>query len=292
MKKHNSLFGGLLACVMIVFCVTKTNAQTTPIRKHIIQSEHTGKSYELMVLLPQNYAATDTVRYPVLYLLDGKYSFPLFQSISSMMGLGKEIRDLIIVGIEATGDTNEDWLTSRHADFTPSAQPKADTLWTKILKLPEGRLRSGGAEKFLQALQQEMIPMIESKYKTSKDRGLYGHSLGGLFASYCLMRSPGLFNRYSINSPSLWWNTNEMLLLQQELAKRENDVNARVFFSAGAYEGEMMLQPFRTFTNQMNEHHYQNLQMTVRVFEEESHLSVVPSCSSKTLKVLYPSTDN
>jgi predicted alpha/beta superfamily hydrolase len=289
MKKYNSLCCAVVACLVSILTTVNTNAQhTAQTGKHQVRSVHTGKSYELLVLLPQNYSEADTVRYPVLYLLDGKYSFPMFQAIRAMMELGKEVRDLIIVGIDVSSESTEDWMASRHTDFTPSAQPQADTLWTKITKLPEGKLRSGGAEKFLQALQYELIPVIESRYKTTTDRGLYGHSLGGLFVSYCLMRSPGLFNRYSINSPSLWWNTNEMLLLQQEMAKRESGINARVFFSAGAYEGEMMLQPFRTFTKAINEHHYQNLQMSVRVFEEESHLSVVPFCSSKTLTVLYP----
>jgi predicted alpha/beta superfamily hydrolase len=279
----------ILFIVLIGLGIQATHAQIpTTTQRHLINSQYTGKSYELMVLLPQNYSPADTIQYPVLYVLDGKYSFPLFQSISNLMELSKEIRDLIIVGIDGYDQTKEEWLVSRHGDFTPSHQSNADTLWTKILKLPERKLQSGGADKFLQALQHEMIPLIDQSYKTSKERGLYGHSLGGLFASYCLMKAPGLFNRYSINSPSLWWNASEMLKME---APADTAINARVFFSMGAYEGDMMLQPFRTFTKAMTEQHYQHLQMSVRVFEGETHVSVVPSCSSKTLKLLYPVAD-
>jgi len=289
MKQPASLFSMVMCFVMMHVFLPVSHAQNNDAvtAKHIVRSTLTGRSYELRVMLPAGYSAADALRYPVLYLLDGKFSFPLFYALKNNFDLGKELKELIIVSIEGTGKSREDWLANRHHDFTPTGLPKADTIWSNILKIPVEKLRSGGAKNFLQVLQQEILPMIDSNYKTNGDRGLYGHSLGGLFASYCLLSAPGLFNRYAINSPSLWWNGNEILALENEWAKQHKEMPATVFLSMGSLEGDLMLNPFHAFMNSMKAHEYKGLQLTTQVFDKETHLSVVPACSSRTLKTLY-----
>ena len=256
-------------------------------KRHIIKSDFNHKSYQLHVSLPKKYSEQDTLHYPVLYVLDGKFSFNSMSSIRAVLELGKEIRDIIIVAIDVSSVTDADWLASRYNDFTPSSIPQADTLWSKIMKIPEGKLRSGGAELFLNTLQKEMIPFIDKQYKTTADRGLSGHSLGGLFAGYCLLKKPDLFKRYGINSPSFWWNNNEMLRYENNYANENTELSANVFFSVGGSEDDMMLAPFNAFTNSIKNHNYKGLSMTVKIFDDETHLSAVPAGGSRTLKVLY-----
>jgi predicted alpha/beta superfamily hydrolase len=52
-------------------------------------------------------------------------------------------------------------------------------------------------------LRDEIIPLVERSYRITDDRGIMGHSLGGLFAAYALFEAPDLFRRYGILSPSL-----------------------------------------------------------------------------------------
>jgi hypothetical protein len=52
----------------------------------------------------------------------------------------------------------------------------------------------------------------------------------------------------------------------------------------------MMLAPFTAFTNSIKSHNYKGLSMTIKIFDGETHLSVVPAGGSRTLKVLYGST--
>ncbi|HTD99818.1 MAG TPA: alpha/beta hydrolase-fold protein [Mucilaginibacter sp.] len=211
-------------------------------------------------------------------------------SIREVLDLGKEIKDIIIVSIDDSCTTNVDWLASRYNDFTPSSMLQVDTLSSKIMKIPEGKLKSGGAELFLRTLQNDMIPFIEKHYKTTNDRGLSGHSLGGLFAGYCLLKKPELFKRYGINSPSFWWNNSEMVRNENDYARHHPELTAKVFFSVGASEDVNMLTSFNAFTNAIKSHNYKDLSMTVKIFDGETHLSVVAACSSRTLKVLYGST--
>jgi hypothetical protein len=53
-----------------------------------------------------------------------------------------------------------------------------------------------------------------------------------------------------------------------------------------------MLGSFNAFTNSIKNHNYKGLSMSVKIFDGETHLSVVPAGSSRTLKVLYGSNVN
>lgn len=296
MKRINLVIAIITLFGMLSLCPEKSKGQNLypiPIREikiHSIKSTFNNKTYELCVSLPKNYSKQDTVHYPVLYVLDGKFSCNYMGSVREVLDLGKEIKDLIIVSIDDSCTTDADWLASRNNDFTPSSMPQIDTLTSKIMNIPEGKLKSGGAELFLSTLQNDLIPFIEKHYKTNSDRGLSGHSLGGLFAGYCLLKKPELFKRYGINSPSFWWNNSEMVRNENDYAGHHQELTAKVFFSVGACEDANMLASFNAFTNAIKSHNYKGLSMTVKIFDGETHLSVVPACSSRTLKVLYGST--
>ena len=61
------------------------------------------------------------------------------------------------------------------------------------------------------AIEKELQPYIETKYKTNNDKTIIGQSLGGLFATEVLLKKPTLFNKYIIISPSLWWDNGSLL---------------------------------------------------------------------------------
>ena len=56
--------------------------------------------------------------------------------------------------------------------------------------------------RYLAALEAEVLPFVESRYRTAPSRLLAGHSLGGLFTTYALVNRPDLFNGYIALSPS------------------------------------------------------------------------------------------
>jgi predicted alpha/beta superfamily hydrolase len=287
MKRINSMISGIIFCASVFLSIANSFAQSKNPNEHIIKSGFNNKSYQLYVSLPKTYSKSDTLHYPVLYVLDGRFSYASFNSIREVLDLGKEIKDVIIVAIDDSSQTDSDWIANRYNDFTPSSIPQTDTQWSKMMNIPEGKLKSGGAKSFLNTLQKEMIPFIDKHYKTTTDRGLSGHSLGGLFVGYCLLTEPTLFNRYGLNSPAFWWNNNEMLSIENSFAKNNSSLSANIFYSVGALEGEMMIAPITAFTNSLKSHNYKGLTLNSQIFDGETHLSVVPACSSRTLKVLY-----
>ncbi len=291
--KNSKLIAGILFVLLTSMSTAPILGQTaeTPeiasVKTHIINSIYNKKEYCIDVLLPKSYSTADTIKYPVLYVLDGKYSTGLFYSVIEIFGLAKEVKDLIIVSIDGNVQSESDWLTGRYHDYTPSCNPESDTAIAKFFNIPV--IASGGAPAFLSTLKNEIIPFIEQQYKASDERGLYGHSLGGLFAGYCLVTMPDLFQKYSINSPSFWWNNGEMTTEIGSLAIQNQKITAEIFISAGALEGEFMIAPVIGFVESLR-NNFPDTNITSKIFNDETHLSVVPMVCSRTLKIFYAQT--
>jgi predicted alpha/beta superfamily hydrolase len=256
---------------------------------HIISSEIMGKDYKLYISFPSGYSANDTIYYPVLYVLDGDIAFPFFSATRKLMDMDGEIENVIIVGIGSGLDFPSS-IISRSYDLTPSQDTIYNNGFENQFGLPKGTVQTGGAPKFLKSITTEMIPFVDKHYKTTADRGIAGHSLGGLFASYCLLNSKDVFNKYGISSPSLWWD-NEELLNQGYLQFTENETwnitPTKVFISVGGLEGSDMIPAMTNFSTSLKSAAYSNIDLTWKIFEDETHSSMIPAMFSRTLSVLY-----
>ncbi|MFO6421507.1 alpha/beta hydrolase [Hylemonella sp. W303a] len=84
----------------------------------------------------------------------------------------------------------------RVQDFLPALPPGRDAqAWD-----------SGAADAFADFLDGQLLPWLEAQQgSTLSEIGLYGHSYGGLFTLYKLLRQPGRFHAFFSISPSLWW---------------------------------------------------------------------------------------
>ena len=122
------------------------------------------------------------------------------------------------------------------------------------------------------------------------DKGIEGHSLGGLFVTYCLLQEPNLFNKYGINSPSIWWDNKKMYKIERSFAEKNKSLKAQVFLTVGNKEGESMVAQMMAFADSLKKHNYSGLALTIQIFEDEGHFSVVPASISRTLRTLYKAT--
>ncbi|MFM2044667.1 MAG: hypothetical protein RLY86_3243 [Pseudomonadota bacterium] len=79
-----------------------------------------GRDYQVFVQLPASYGDDPARRYPVLFVTDADYAFPVIRQISRRMNLnGPVIEEFILVGLSyAKGD---DGAVSRNRDYTPTA---------------------------------------------------------------------------------------------------------------------------------------------------------------------------
>ena len=108
------------------------------------QSDITGERYFIQVALPRSYSDSSEV-YPVLYIMDADGSFGTCTEITRLLALGEEVPEMIIVGI-AYQASLEEYLFNRRRDYTPTAVDRY--------------AGSGGGEKFLKFIQEELIPSL------------------------------------------------------------------------------------------------------------------------------------
>ena len=300
MKKTIFLSSKMLCSLLMLSVMSTSFAQTNKIpvinqkQEHVLSSKINGTTYHLSVSMPMHYSKIDTTHYPVLYMLDGGIVFPIAHAARNSMDIFGALEDVIIVSIDY--DWNKSltpWMTERWKDYTPSKDEKMDANpeYLNAFGLQPGDLKSGGAPVYLEVIKKEIIPFIDKNYKTTNDRGICGHSLGGLFATYCLLIEPGLFQRYGINSPSLWWNKKEMFKLEKSISEKNNSLTAKIFMSVGGKEGKMMIAVMTSFADSLR-NDFKGLNITTHVFEDEDHMSVMPANISRSLKVLYGKKEN
>jgi predicted alpha/beta superfamily hydrolase len=214
--------------------------------------------------------------YPVMYVLDGKTAFPPITGIVSFMSekdhVNYQIPEMIIVGV----DTEK-----RFRDLTPNAstkQPNGD-----VAKTPEQKLmmqESGGGEKFLKFLQEEVFTYVEKNYRTNPYRIYVGHSLGGLTATYTFLKHPDLFNAAISIDPSLWWDGAKYVNEAPEsLRKMPNDKMKKYYVSvidSSNYGGNLQFHSNAIFNigKAMENASLKNLQYKVDYIPNTDHSSI------------------
>jgi predicted alpha/beta superfamily hydrolase len=142
-----------------------------------------GEKRSILVRLPENYGKQADQKYDVIYVLDGEWNAKLVVDIQGYLEEMGNMPAPIIIGIVNT---------DRDRDLTPTHVAAKAT--------------SGGAENFLAYLTAELLPYVNKTYAVSGKNILFGHSVGGLFAMYSLLNSPGLFDDIIISDPSFWWD--------------------------------------------------------------------------------------
>ncbi|MGD2132370.1 MAG: alpha/beta hydrolase-fold protein [Maricaulaceae bacterium] len=255
------------------------------------------REYRVSVILPPGYDVNGTSRHGVFYVYDGVgKNYEDFTQVSSL--LGPQTPDVIWVGVGPGSDLT--WDAARAADMTPTPLPGFDADTFQYIAqaaeeagapLSEQELaalpRSGDAAAFLSVLSEEIIPLIESAYRTNGDRTLGGHSFGGLFAGFVLLEQPELFDRYLISSPSFWWDDYMMIEREARVAEANDDLAARVFMSVGGAENEGMLRSKREFEAGLRARGYDSLVIETAEFDGADHMGAVIPAFMNGVPFLY-----
>ncbi|PII21025.1 sugar phosphotransferase [Stenotrophomonas sp. LMG 10879] len=248
-----------------------------------------GRDYALWVALPAGYAAQPQKRYPVLYVTDALYSFPLVRSVRNLVGQqGVNIEDFILVGLPPQeGLTSKQ---SRSRDYTPS----------NPVRTPAGYYSDdvtyGGAAHYRDFVAAQVLPMVDARYRTDPARRVFaGHSYGALFGAYVLTTQPDMFSTYILSSPSLWFD--QRLLPRMQDAAVIPAQPTRVLLSVGSYEtvkegprystGNDMLRQAADFTAQL-QRGGRKLQVENIVIDGEDHLTVYPRVITRALLQVLP----
>src|SRR6185437_16244920 len=129
---------------------------------------------------------------------------------------------------------------------------------------------SGGADKFLSVIKDEIFPLIEKEYRVdTNDKTLIGCSLGGLFTMYTLFTHPEMFNRYIAASPAFSWDNNVLRTYEKQYFQRSKNPQGKLFMCVGGVE--LAVPEYEKFVSFLKGRRYPELQMESQVLENTGH---------------------
>ena len=241
--------------------------------RHVISSEILNEDRPIIISLPVGYEAEQS-NYPVIYVLDGLENIKHTVGTIELLSESGLIAPLIIVGIQSL---------DRARDLTPSNAGQNVYGGTGNA----GISQSGGASKFLSFIENELIPYIETNYKTHPFRILEGHSFGGLFCVYAMMNKPNVFDAFIIEAPALWWNNEEMTEQAKEFFKENASFDKTVYFGVGGNEGWGMRQELIRYVDVIKEKEPKDLRWKHEEVGDEDHMSSRLLLNYNGLKFLF-----
>ena len=238
------------------------NSELRQIRSTII-----GQDYLVKVRLPETYADSTTT-YPVLYLLDGDHAFAMATDIVQYLIYGEHIPDLIIVSpaYGSKDGPDEGGTNLRDRDLVPFPTP-----WTDM---------TPGGERYLEFLQQELIPSMESLYRIDPtNRTLWGYSLGALFVLYALFQRPEFFKRYIVIDGF----HDTLVEIEETYATQNNTLPAKLFLSSGGDEGD----DFARFQETLKSRNYDGFELEYMQLNDLGHFAVGADGLTKGLIAVF-----
>jgi len=228
----------------------------------------------IWVRTPPGYQQSKGV-YPVVYQTDAPAHVNEIGSTIDFLVTHNRMPQVIVVGIANTDRTRD--LTPTHAD----------------IKNPDGTVTafptSGGADRFLEFIQTELIPEIEKRYRTAPYRIFAGHSFGGLFAIHALITRPNLFNAYIAVSPSLQWDDGRTLHQAQQFFSTHAELKKALFVSL-ANEGSRpnpMGENFEQFRKTLSAGAPKGLIWDSALYPDEDHGSTVLRAHYAGLRTVF-----
>ncbi|HSB35740.1 MAG TPA: alpha/beta hydrolase-fold protein, partial [Thermoanaerobaculia bacterium] len=224
-----------------------------------ISSTILGEERTLLVATPAGYERTKQ-RYPVVYLTDAETQFLHTKATVDFLARNGLMPHAIVVGV-----TN----TDRSRDLTPT---RADFIgpYGQQLRFPT----SGGADRFLDFFEKELVPWVDGTYRTEPFRVFCGHSFGGLFAVHALLSRPDLFNAVIAVSPTYLWDDGfEIKRAEAFFAGRK--ALKRTFFTTMGAEGVDMQRGFDAFRRILAKSRLEGFRWGAVTFPDDDHGSVV-----------------
>jgi pimeloyl-ACP methyl ester carboxylesterase len=152
-----------------------------------IESLALDETRTVHVVFPASFAASAPERrYPVAIVLDGEDNVPSAAAVASELARNGQIPELLLVAIpNVTSDPDR-----RVHDLTPPGLSVS------------GSSRNEGGERFLDFIEQELLPAVDAELRGAAPRAFIGHSSGGILATYAAATRPAFRAVIAIDTPT------------------------------------------------------------------------------------------
>lgn len=177
-----------------------------------VRSAKLNTNREIIVKLPNSYAANPTKKYPLILVLDAEYLFMPFEGNLSFGNYWDDMPEVILVGL------NQNKKNERYEDseFDPATG------------LP---VNNGGM--FFEFIGTELLPYLEKKYRIAPFKIIAGiDSTAGMLNAFLYKDLP-LFNSYISLSPELATG------MEERIAQRLSVLKGPIFYYQATSDGDL-----------------------------------------------------
>lgn len=239
-------------------------------RYHRVESEALGRGYDVLVGLPLDYNESDSQTYPTIYILDGGVLYPLLRGYYNYLRNSEEAPAAILVAISYG---SRDYTTGnlRGTDYTaPSAE----------------REYYGGAENFRTFLANELLPFIETEYRSAPDqRVIFGQSIGGQFVLFTAQTEPELFWGHIASNPALHRNLPFFLELHGD--GKADAMQSRLFVGSGSHDEPQFREPALAWIEHWTSKDELPWALKAVTLDTHTHFSAPPASFRQGLKWVF-----
>lgn len=273
---YRNVFPLLFLCFAVfsfsAFAQTSGDAFVVPNTKvHKIQSSIVpNQIYEVRVALPGSYASSPDRNYPIVVVLDGQWNFTFVADIIGKLSYDGRMPEAITVAITWGGEGDDPNLL-RWRDFIRPDMPQFPM--------------SGGANAFLNALTQELIPFVENNYRVADKKVLVGASLGGLFTSYAMVEKPGYFDGHIAVAGAYWVDGAYLDEKLAAMAKTKSLNGVRSFLATGTYDGNQ--GHVALFNDRIKSADLKGFKNKYKLFNDVGHAGVEPLAYTYGLQHIF-----
>lgn len=244
----------------------------------VIHSKVLGEDRKIFIYNPDNVGGNLLPAYPVLYLLEENDMPMVAGMVKYLSSYNEQLPAMLVVGMDGAGQRIRD-LTPTHSLYDNMGKQDSD---------PQSWLQpSGGGDKFLRFVREEVMPFVEQRYRTAPFKILAGHSVGGLAAIHALATQPDLFDAYLAVSPSLWWDKGAYL--DQTLERLPASPSGKEFlFVADSPEAGPFPIYMKRFLKVLDAGRARGFPWAHAYYPNETHGSIAAKAYYDGLRFLYP----
>ena len=240
-----------------------------------LADQNAKHNYAIFIKLPRSYSHDKDKTYPVVYMLDGAYSFQVASGATRFPMNSGQMDEVILVAIGYSHGSKGS--SSRIRDYTPS-------------KEKDWQFETGKALQHMDFINDVVFDYMKAHYRTRPEqRTLVGNSLGGLFAAYVLFTQPDMFNGYIIGSPSVWFD--DEMILSQPIAPIQHPI--KVYLSVGSKETpeyneiQDMVAGAKQLAHKISQGDMKKVQLKFTIIDGAKHATAFPTTLIQGLDWFY-----
>ena len=262
--KYRAIFIAILLSLILAFTLCKQ--APLPDNRIIIgetvtvPSRHLNKDVIIDVCLPAGYSEKSD-RYPVLVTCQSHFLH--VSGIAADLAWKNGAPELIVASVR--NYSSEDFIPENIA----------------------GHPGSGGADKFIAFFRDELLPGLDSRFRTHPFRIFYSGSFGGGFAVYMYLSEPSVFNAYISATPAIDYEGSSSFIMNNVHAYlARNDYQGRSLYMG--IENEPRLMPLLDkFVAILKEAKLEGSRWEYYPFFDEDHGSIANKVIYHGLKFVF-----